>query len=133
MIRLVLTCWTFAVLVLPALAQEPAPKKDPEPTPAEKIVQALHEKRDLDLKNQPLTKVAESLTSVTGVTFEIDPILSAWWLPGGTPVSINLRASKTSLGGALSRALQPWSMSYVILGDHVLLTSTDRAVALQMT
>src|SRR6266699_841891 len=97
MIRLVLTGWAFAVLALPALAQEEPPKKDAELSAAEKIVQALHEKRDLDIKNQPLTKVVESLTSVTGVRFEIDPVLTAWWMPGNTPISISLRTIKSCL------------------------------------
>jgi hypothetical protein len=133
MIRLVLTGWAFALLTLPLPAQDAPAKKEVEPSAAEKVVQVLHEKRDIDIKNQPLTKVVESLTSVTGVPFEIDPILTTWWMPGNTPISISLRTSKTSLNGALARALQPWSMSYVVLGDHVLLTTSDRAIALQMT
>ena len=132
MTRFMLSVAAFAVLIAPAMAQE-APKKEAETSAAERIAQALREKKDVEIRNQPLTKVADTLTVLLGVPVELDPTLVAWWGPGVTPLTVSVRGNKAPVAGTLSRALQPWGMTHVIYGEKLILTTTDRALGLQMT
>lgn len=127
---------TFGALLLaaaPVLADGPGPSGK-EPAQAEKIYQLLKERKDLEIKNQPLPKALETLSELLGITFEADPSLLQE-IPGlavPSPFTVTMRGSKVPVGGALNRALAPHGFTYVVLVDRVFVTTTDRAVPMQM-
>lgn len=87
-----------------ASAAEDAPKK--ELTRSEKIQQALQQRKDLDLKSQPLSKALEAITELTGVRIERDPTIVPL-MQAGFPIEpeIALKGDKTAAGATLAQAL----------------------------
>src|SRR6185369_3204382 len=96
---------------------------------------ALGERKDLDVKAQPLTKALDALTGLTDVPFERDPIFFPPLPPGGPgapEIEIALKGQKATVGETLNRALAPHGFTWVVLGDRVVISSFERSVSLQM-
>src|SRR5262245_45702752 len=115
----------FALVVLGGIAG-PAPAAPQTESPAEKLRQALDQHKDLEIVNQGLSRAAEMLSQQTGVPFVTDPVAQSPSPEMDFPV-LTIRASNVRLASALSAALAPHGIAHVILGDRVLLTSSDRA------
>jgi hypothetical protein len=117
---------------LPAQDSKPA-AKEPAPTQAEKIYQLLKERKDLEIKDQPLSKALELLSELVGTTFEGDPAVLQPLQAALLEFPVTLRGSKVAVGGTLHRALAPHGLTYVVLVDRVFVTTNERAIGIAMS
>lgn len=130
----------FACILALSLALQVAAADPPKPsteTTAEKLRKALDATKELEIDAVGLTKAVEQLSAQTSVPFTVDAGLFPTLLPGGIApggvndlIVIKLRGTY-KLGEALNRALAPYSLTPVIVGERVYITAFDRAVTLQ--
>src|SRR5262245_23604744 len=131
--------WLALAAIVALSASAPAADDKPKSqSPAEKIRAALELKRTLEVADQPLDKAMELLSKQTGVAFEADQEalgtqLLLRPLPGsGVAMTFSLKSAGVTVKEALERGLAPYSLTYVIVGDKVVVTSPDRVVHLSM-
>lgn len=130
--------YRIATLLLLSLTLRATAADPPKETTADKLRKALDATKELEIDAVCVTKAVEQLTAQTSVPFVADAGLFPSPIPGvpatggvADLVVIKLRGS-VKLGESLNRALAPYSMTHVIVGDRVFITYADRAVSLQV-
>ena len=111
------------------------PEKSPAEPAAEKLRKALDQPRAVEIVNQGLHKAAEMLSQQTGISFHVDAAVQPALIPGmglGQEPAITLHAGKVPLATQLEKALQPHGLAYTIVGDRVVITTSERAVPLAL-
>jgi hypothetical protein len=129
------------VILLTCLAS-PAGAVDSE-TPAEKLRKALGQVRELQIHNQPLEAAVNQLREQTGINFVLDraavsvgpsALLNA--LPQGLSSGDIRRFSAPEeslpVRSALMKMLRGHNLTHVLVGDTVLITSTEKAFDRQL-
>lgn len=127
--------WRWSVLaVVLSLASAPlalaqAGKTDKAATPAEKIKAILDQNVTLDWAGQSFHELCNHLKDKTGVSFAVDTqTLQLMGLPiDEMPVQITIKATNSKLRNALQQTLGQYNLTYVILGETVLLTTEEMA------
>jgi len=133
--------WTaLAVAALLACATAPAwaapgtPVKDDKAgdSPAEKVKKALDQTTEITLENASLENAINQLAEAAKVNVVIDrlTIQNMGIDPNGAVVNLKLKDAK--IRAALHAALNPYNLSYAIIGDTVVVTTEDMAVLRQM-
>jgi type II secretory pathway component GspD/PulD (secretin) len=128
-----------------------------EQTPAEKLRAALDRPHEVEIANRPLPEAVRLLSEQTGLTFVLDPSVTAEIeqkaalavpsalpanfvgppapgapAPGVSPTAppvLEMYAADAPLRTALRKALEPLALSAVVIGDRVVIARP--AVALQ--
>jgi hypothetical protein len=133
--------WTaFAVAALLACAAAPAwaapatpAKEDKGDSPAEKVKKALDQTTEITLENSTLENAINQLAEQAKVNVVID----RWTIqnmvgidPNGAVVNLKLKDAK--IRTALHAALNPYNLSYAVIGDTVVVTTEDMAIHRQM-
>lgn len=108
-----------------------------QPTPAEKLRQALDQTMAFDFQGGTLADVIQHLKEKTKINFMMDAfVLQNMGIgvdPNGNPLTVDLKADKnTKIRTTLQRFLSPYNLTYVILSDSVLITSESMALHRQM-
>jgi hypothetical protein len=135
--RLRLAAVALAWALAPALlsAAPAAPDKDKAATPAEKARQALNGPISIKIERQPLSAAIDMLREKTKVNFVLDTLTiqqNFGWLPDQSPTAVDVDLKDVKLKSALRTILSPYSLSYAVVGDTVIITTEDMAVARQM-
>jgi hypothetical protein len=111
-----------------------AARADPPNTPAA-IKKALDQKITLDFQTQDFNEAIEHLRQKTKINFVIDNrymLLPPGLGPGGLPMQINLKSDNGKVRTALQGMLSQFGLTYVILGESVLITTEEIAAQRQM-
>jgi type II secretory pathway component GspD/PulD (secretin) len=114
-------------------------------TAAEKLRKALDQVRDLEIAEQPLDAAVKQLREQTGINFTIDravtPNTSGFSMIGGGPGTLASGYTQLNIGGPyhhlplrviLAKMLRKHNLTHVLVGDTVLITTTDKAVERQL-
>jgi hypothetical protein len=127
--------WALA----PAWAAPAAPSsdkdKDQAPTAVEKVRKALDAPVTLKIDKQPLTAAIDMLKEKGKVNVVLDTLSiqqQLGWVPEQPPVPVDVDLKDVKLKSALRTILSPYSLSYVVLGDTVLVTTEQTALMRQM-
>jgi type II secretory pathway component GspD/PulD (secretin) len=133
--RVLLLAVGLAWTALPTLAFADNPKG---PATAEQVRAALDQKITLDFSSQNMDEALGHLQDKTGISFVLDSlVLQQLGMGGGpndapTPVRLKATQGRDRVRTALHRMLEPYQLTYVILGDRVLVTTEDVAHYRQM-
>jgi hypothetical protein len=129
----------LALALAPALgwaapAAPSAPDKDKAASPAEKIRQALNAPVTVKVEKQSLTAAIDVLKAKGKINFSIDTfsIQQLGWLPDQPPTPVDVDLKDVKLKSALRTILDPYNLSYAVVGDTVVVTTEPMAVARQM-
>jgi type II secretory pathway component GspD/PulD (secretin) len=125
----------LACLASPAPAApigEPRPKND---SPAEKVRKALDQVIDVKFENQSLEGAVNQLREAHKINFVLDRVAVSTMgidptMNGNPPV--NLEQSNVKLRTVLRTLLGPLHLTYAIVGDTVVITTEEAAVARQL-
>ena len=133
--------WTaLAVAALLAWATGPAwaapgtPAKDDKASdsPAEKVKKALDQTTEITLENSSLENAINQLAEAAKVNVVID----RWTIQqlGLDPMQlqVNLKLKDAKISTALRSMLNPYNLSYAVIGDTVVVTTEDMAVYRQL-
>jgi hypothetical protein len=127
-VLLLLTC-----LATPAPAApigEPRPKND---SPAEKVRKALDQVIDVKFENQPLEGAVNQLREAHKINFVLDRVaVSTMGIDPMNGNLVNLEQSNVKLRTVLRSLLAPLHLTYAIVGDTVVITTEEAAVARQL-
>jgi hypothetical protein len=124
-----------ALALAPSLVAAPAaPDKDKAATPAEKIRQALNAPVTVKVEKQSLTAAIGMLKEKASVNFVVDTfsIQQMGWLPDQPPTPVDVDLKDVKLKSALRTILEPYGLSYAVVGDTVIVTTEQMAVMRQM-
>jgi hypothetical protein len=111
---------------------EPRPKND---SPADRMRKALDQVTDVKIENQPLDKAIEQLRDATKINFVLDRVAVAGMgidpMTGAAP-TVNFDQQNVKLRTALRALLGPLHLTYAIIGDAVVITTEEGALARQL-
>jgi hypothetical protein len=126
-----LAAFALAPAPLWAAPASPAADKDAAPTAAEKVRKALDAPVTLKIDKQPLTAAVDTLKEKGKVNLVLDTlsIQQLGWQPEQPPVPVDVDLKGVPLKAALRTVLEPYGLSYAVVGDTVLVTT--EAVATQ--
>jgi hypothetical protein len=119
-----------------ALAAAPAADKDQGPTAVEKVRQALEAPVTVKIDKQPLTAAIDMLKEKGKVNLVLDTLSiqqQLGWVPEQPPAPVDVDLKDVKLKSALRTVLGPYSLSYVVLDDTVLVTTEQTALLRQMS
>src|SRR5262249_28981111 len=128
---------SFAWLAWTSVGAQAAPgtpvkddKKDD--SPAEKVKKALATTTEVSFENQSLEAAVSSLADTAKVNLVID----RWTIQqlGLDPMQlqVNLKLKDAKVSTALRSVLNPYNLSYAVIGDTVVVTTEDMAVYRQL-
>jgi type II secretory pathway component HofQ len=118
-------------------ATVPVIAQDTKESPAEAIKKTLDQTVSVDYTCQSLQEAVQHLRDKTKLNLVLDLItLQSMGLliddGNPNPPQIHLKLDKGKARQALQRALQPYNLTYVILGDSVLITTEEMGLHRQM-
>lgn len=124
-------------------AQNGDPPVRGEPSPAEKVRKALDQTLLLDYTGSSFQEVLQHLKDKTKVNFQIDMLVvnqlglfnfdDGMGNPGMPQMQFKIKGDRsTKVRTSLQRMLDPYSLTYVILGDSVLITTEEMGLHRQM-
>src|SRR5262245_49368153 len=121
-----LTSLVFAAAQLPAQRAAAQDTKDTKESPAEAIRKSLDQPITLDYTSQSLQDAIQHIRDKTKLNLVLDLVtLQSMGLliddGNPNPPQIHLKLDKGKVRQGLQRALQPYNLTYVILGDSVLI------------
>jgi hypothetical protein len=118
--------------LLAAPVPSPSEEKPKAEAPAEKIRKILDQPTNLDIADQSLELAVAQLREETKINFVLDrPTIANLGIdPQGTAVQLKVQGVK--LRTALRTILGQHNLSYAILGETVLITTEDMAMARQL-
>jgi type II secretory pathway component GspD/PulD (secretin) len=121
---------------LPAIAlAAPGPsdgEKSKSEFPAEKVKKALDKVVDLDITDQALATAVTTLRDKTKLNFVLDFQTLINFVGDPNTLTVSAHDKNAKLKTSLREMLAPYHMSYVILGDSVVITTEDVAMQRQM-
>jgi hypothetical protein len=120
----------LAPALLPA-APAPTGKDKAASSPAEKVRQALDAPITLKVEQQSLKAVVDKLKEQGKISIVLEEAAIRFGLGGGGPV-VDADWKDVKLKSALQTILDPFGLTYVVVGDTVVVTIEDVAVARQM-
>jgi hypothetical protein len=119
---------------LPAAPAGPSDKDQP-PSPVDKVRKALDQPVTVRIDKQPLTTAVDMLREKG----KINVVLDGWsiqqqlgWQPEAPPTPVDVDLKDVKLKGALRTVLEPYGLSYAVVGDTVVVTTEATALARQM-
>lgn len=131
--------WKMAVvlglagaLVSPVLADTKNAKE--EQSPVEAVRQALDKTITLDFTSQTLQEALQHLREKTKINFVLDVVSLQQMgiLLDENPTQVHLKVDKGKVKQGLQRILHPYNLTYVILGDTVVVTTEEVGLFRQM-
>ena len=128
----------LACVLLPGLllAAPAAPDKDPAPaSPVEKLRADLDRPVTLKIDKQPLSAAVDALHKATGITIVVDSLTiqqQMGFTPDQPPVPVAVDAKDMKARNVLRAIVQPYGLSYAVVGDTVVVTTEDVAMYRQM-
>jgi hypothetical protein len=129
-----LAALALAPNLLAAPAAPSAPDKDQATSPAEKIRQALNAPVSVKIEKQSLTAAIDMLREKGKVNLVLDTVsiqqMGIAYDQPPTLVDVDLKDVK--LKSALRTILEPYNLSYSVVGDTVVITTEQMAVTRQM-
>jgi hypothetical protein len=123
-----------AAAAAPAAPAAPAPG-DKDATPAETARKALNAPVTLKIDKQPLNAAVDMLREKSKVNFVLDAMTiqnTYGWTVEQPPTSVDVDLKDVKLKTALHTVLTPYGLGYAIVGDTVIITTEDVAIARQM-
>jgi hypothetical protein len=116
---------------LPAAPAAPAPDQDKASSPAEKLRQALNAPVTVKVEKQSLTAAVEMLREKGQVNLVLDTfsIQQLGWLPDQPPTPVDVDLKDVKFKSALRTILEPYNLSYAVVGDTVVVTTEQAAVS----
>jgi hypothetical protein len=130
------TC--MAVLLL-GFMLAPTPARADEESPAETVRKGLDKEITLDFVGQSLDEAVQHLREKTKLNFVVEnnPLNPFFNGLGLANVNVNqpmatLKITKGKVRQAVQRMLQPFSLTYVVVGDTVVITTEEMGVQRQM-
>jgi hypothetical protein len=129
--RLALAGLVVAAAAAPAAAPRNEPKKGP--TAAEQVRKELDQPVTIDILDQPLALAVNQLREQTKINFVLDTVAVAQLgVDANQAPANNARLKGVKVRDALRGLLMPFNLTYVVLGDTVLITTEEVAVYRQM-
>jgi type II secretory pathway component GspD/PulD (secretin) len=125
----------FSGAATPALRAGGKEKDAGTPTPAEAVRKALDQKVTLDYNTQSLQDAIEHLRQKTKINFVLDSLVLQQMgigIDGGQPTPVLLKVTNGKVRQAVQGMLNAYHLTYVILGDSVLITTEEMAHLRQM-
>src|SRR5262249_28284598 len=124
---LLVTVAAWALVPVPALAASDPEGRASAETPAEKTLKALNQTLTFDFNEQPLETVLERIREQTKLKLVSDFLTfeQMGLVDEGTMVTVKLEKAKVRTG--LQTVLTPFNLTYVVLGDTVLITTEEVA------
>jgi hypothetical protein len=121
------TVAAWALVPVPALAASDPEGRASAETPAEKTLKALNQTLTFDFNEQPLETVLERIREQTKLKLVSDFLTfeQMGLVDEGTMVTVKLEKAKVRTG--LQTVLTPFNLTYVVLGDTVLITTEEVA------
>jgi hypothetical protein len=102
----------------------------------EKVRQALDAPITVKIDKQPLTAAVEMLREKGKVNLVLDTLSiqqQLGWVPEQPPVPVDVDLQEVKLKAALRAVLEPYGLSYAVVGDTVLITTEQTALVRQMS
>src|SRR5262249_12808602 len=100
------------------------------------VRKGLDEPITLDYSSQSMQDAIQHLKEKTKLNFVLDVFtiqqMGILLDENGNPININLKLEKGKVRQALQQLLQPYNLTYVILGDTVLITTEEMGLHRQM-
>ena len=125
----------LSLLLTPALLAAPAEPKAEAPNPVEKVRKALSQPVTIKIDNQPLSAAVDMLREKTKLNLVLDGVTIQQQL-GFTPdmpnVPVDVDLKDVPVRSALREILDPYGLTYVAIGDTVILTTDDAAMSRQL-
>jgi hypothetical protein len=122
----------FALAVAFAAPAEP---KAEAPKPAEKLRKDLDKPITLKIDKQPLSAAMDMLKEKSKINFVVDSITIQQQLgftPDQPPFPVEADMKELPLRSALREVLDPYGLTYVVIGDTVVVTTDDMAMMRQL-
>jgi len=120
-----LACWLASADV-----QADEPKKGP--SAVDKVRKGLEETISIDLSEQTLGLAISQLREQTKLNFVVDRVAIAQMGYDTEQIQVNVKLKDAKVKSVLRSVLSPYNLSYVILGDTVLISSDPVAMHRQM-
>jgi type II secretory pathway component GspD/PulD (secretin) len=129
------TAVLVSLLLGAAILAAPAEPKAEAPSPVEKVKKALNQPVTIKIDKQPLSAAVDLLREKTKLNLVLDGVTIQQQLgfttdTPNTPVDLDLK--DVPVRTALRQMLDPYCLTYVVIGDTVLLTTEDMAMARQL-
>jgi hypothetical protein len=99
----------------------------------EKVRKALDAPITLRIDKQPLTAAVEMLKEKGKVNLVLDTLSIEQQLGSQPPTPVDVDLKEVKLKAALRAVLEPYGLSYAVVGDTVLITTEQTAVLRQMS
>jgi hypothetical protein len=125
----------LSVSAAPAPSAPPASDADAALSPVEKARQGLDRPVTLKIDRQTLAQTVAQLSAKAKVRIVLDVQAITGQLgsaPDGTPVQTPMDLKDVKVRAALRTLLAPYNLTFVIVGDSVVVTTEDAAAAQQM-
>jgi hypothetical protein len=128
--------WSLSAALASAAPAAPPPgDKDKAATPAEAARKALNAPVTIKIDHQPLNAAVDMLREKTKVNFVLDSMTiqnTFGWTVDQPPTPVDVDLKDVKLKSALRTILSPYTLSYAVIGDTVVVTTEDVAIARQM-
>jgi hypothetical protein len=128
--------WALAPAALTAAPASPTPPdKSKAGGPAAALRKALDAPITLKIDKQPLAAAIDMLKEKGKVNLVLDSFTiqqTYGWTPEQPPTPVDIDVKDVKLKSALRTVLAPYNLSYAVVGDEVVVTTEDAAVARQM-
>jgi hypothetical protein len=128
----------FVALVAATVSQARAGKQSDSETesPAEAVRKGLDQAITLDFTSQSIQEAVQHLKEKTKINFVLDVLtlqqMGILLDENGNPIAVHLKVEKGKVRQGLQRILEPYNLTYVILGDTVLITTEEMGLHRQM-
>jgi hypothetical protein len=130
-VLIILTLGALPAFALAAPGPSDADKSKSE-FPAEKLKKALDKVVELDIGDQALATAVTTLRDTTKLNFVLDYQTLINFVGDPNTLTVSAHQKNAKLKTSLREMLAPYHMSYVILGDSVVITTEDVAMQRQL-
>jgi type II secretory pathway component GspD/PulD (secretin) len=116
-------------------APAPSDAKAADAAPAATMRERLNSPVTLQLREQSLRVAVDALRAQAKINIVLDSLTIQQQLgftPDQPPVAVNIDLKEVPLRAALRRLLEPYSLSYAVVGDSVVVSTEDGAAAQQL-
>jgi hypothetical protein len=124
--------WTLMAMTVgaaPVTPESDSPKAD---NPVEKARKALDQTRDLDIVDRPLPEAITLLREQTKINFVLDTNTIMAFLGDPNSFAVTVKQKNVKVRTALRTMLSPYHLSYVIVGDSVIVSTEEMALQRQL-
>jgi hypothetical protein len=125
----------LSLLLASALGAAPAEPKADGPSAVEKVRKALNQPVTVKIDKQPLSAAVDMLREKTKLNLVLDgPTIQQQlgFTPDMPNVAVDVDLKDVPVRTALREVLDPYGLTYVVIGDAVILTTDEMAMSRQL-